>query len=67
MKSYKKLKTTSREDLTKKREEIYKELIKDRTQVALGTMPKNPSKLRVAKKTIARINQILASEAESKT
>ena len=67
MKSYKKLKALNREDLKKKREDLYKDLIKDQTQIALGTMPKNPGKIHFTKKTIARINQILAQEGEIKT
>ena len=67
MKSYKKLKVMNREELKKKREELCKDLVKDRTQVAIGTIPKNPGKLSLARKTIARINQILAQEEESKT
>ncbi len=67
MKSYKKLKTLNKEDLKKKREDLYKDLIKDQTQIALGTTPKNPGKINLTKKTIARINQILAQEGEIKT
>ncbi len=50
-------------ELKQKRQELYKELMKDNAQVATGTIPKNPGKLRLAKKTIARINTILSQKA----
>jgi ribosomal protein L29 len=40
--------------------ELRKELMKENAQVAIGTVPKNPRKLRNAKKTIARIELILS-------
>lgn len=49
-------------DLKAKLEELYKELMKENAQVATGTVPKNPGKLKVAKKTIARIRTILAEK-----
>ncbi len=66
MKSFKNLKALSNDDLIKKREELCKELIKQRAQIAIGTIPKNPGKIGLAKKTIARITQILAKEAAKK-
>ncbi len=49
-------------DLKQKIQELHKELMKDNAQVATGTIPKNPGKLRLAKKTIARIRTILAQK-----
>lgn len=66
MKTFKKIKELSNEDLRKKRDELYKELIKDKAQVAIGTVPKNPGKIKTARKTIARITMLLAKE-ENKT
>lgn len=54
-------------DLKSKRSELYKELMKDNAQVATGTIPKNPGKLKLAKKTIARINMVLAEKEAQPT
>ncbi len=62
MKSFKNLKALSKDELRVRRDELFRELMKDRTQVAMGTIPKNPGKMALARKTIARINQILAVE-----
>lgn len=40
------------------------ELSKERAQIATGTVPKNPGKVKVTRKTIARIETILAMEAK---
>lgn len=64
MKAFKQIKELPHDDLRKKRDEVYKELVKDRAQVAIGTVPKNPGKIKLARKTIARINMILATEGK---
>jgi len=61
----KELRGMSQSELNQKLVELHKELMKDNAQVATGTIPKNPGKLRLAKKTIARIKMILA-EKEAK-
>lgn len=50
-------------DLKQKMQELQKELMKDNAQVATGTIPKNPGKLKLAKKTIARIHTLLSQKA----
>ena len=60
----KELRGMGKEELTAKMQELYKELMKDNAQVSTGTIPKNPGKLKVAKKTIARIKTILASKGD---
>jgi len=50
------------EELKAKKIELQNELIKERAQVATGTVSKNPSKIKIARKTIARINTILAGK-----
>lgn len=55
------LKALPEEELKSKRIELLTELIKERAQVATGTVSKNPSKINLTKKTIARINTILAN------
>lgn len=57
----KELKGLTEVELKEKLIELQKELAKENAQVAIGTMPKSPGKLRVAKKTIARIRTILHS------
>ncbi len=62
---FKELKAMQPTDLKEKQVELRKELMKDNAQVAIGTVPKNPRKIRNAKKTIARIEMILAGAAKS--
>jgi large subunit ribosomal protein L29 len=62
---FKELKSMQPSDLKEKALELRKELMKENAQVAIGTVPKNPRKLRNAKKTIARINTILSGAAKS--
>jgi large subunit ribosomal protein L29 len=54
------LKALPAAELREKMLELRKELMKENAQVAIGTVPKNPRKLRNAKKTIARIELILS-------
>ena len=42
-------------DLENKSAELKKELMKFNSQIAVGTVPKNPSKVKEIKKTIAKI------------
>jgi len=62
----KELRALGKEELNNKMNEIYKELMKDNAQIATGTIPKNPGKIKVAKKTIARIKTILGKEDKAK-
>ncbi len=59
----KELRALGEGELKQKLIELHKELMKDNAQVATGTIPKNPGKLRLAKKTIARIHMLLANKA----
>jgi large subunit ribosomal protein L29 len=54
----KELKSLSKDQLKKKKEELEFELIKLNSQVASGTTPKNPGQIKNIKKSIARINTI---------
>ncbi len=45
-------------EIEEKTLELGKELIKLRAQVASGTPPENPGRLRAIKRTLARINTI---------
>lgn len=60
------LKSMPIEELKAKKVELQTELIKERAQVATGTVSKNPSKIKIARKTIARINTILAGKEVAK-
>jgi len=62
----KELKSLPDAELKAKKIELLNELIKERAQVATGTVPKNPSKIKLARRTIARINTILAKKEVSK-
>ena len=64
---FKELKAMQPADLKEKVLELRKELMKENAQVAIGTVPKNPRKLRLAKKTIARIETILGTNKEGET
>ena len=45
--------------LIEKLTELKKEMIKNNAQIAIGTVPENPGRVREIKKTIARINTLL--------
>ncbi len=51
----KELKAMNELDLESKVTELKKELMKVNSQIAIGTVPKSPGKVRVMKKTIAKI------------
>lgn len=55
---FKELKTLKPEELEKKEQELQLELMKLRSQVAMGTTPKNPGRIRAIKRTIARIKTL---------
>ena len=61
----KELRALGEPELKNKMTELYKELMKDNAQVATGTIPKNPGKLKIAKKTIARIKTLLAQKEKA--
>jgi ribosomal protein L29 len=62
----KELKSLPDAELKAKKVELLNDLIKERAQVATGTVPKNPSKIKLARRTIARINTIFAQKEASK-
>lgn len=49
------LKTMGKEDLKNKLLELRKELMKLKSQVSRGTPPENPGKIRILKRTIAKL------------
>ena len=61
----KELRALGEAELKAKLQELQKELMKDNAQVATGTIPKNPGKLRLAKKTIARIKTLMSAKKEA--
>ena len=58
MKSVKELGKLKEDALGNRLSELNKDLMKLRSQVASGTVPKNPGRIRVIRKTIARIHTI---------
>ncbi len=51
----KELKVMNELDLEKKMTELKKELMKVNSQIAIGTLPKSPGKVKEMKRTIAKI------------
>jgi len=54
----KELKAMNEIDMENKMIELKKELMKINSQIAIGTIPKSPGKVREIKKTIAKISTI---------
>ena len=59
---FKELKSMPVAELKDKLAQLKLELTKERAQIATGTVPKNPGKVKVTRKTIARIETLLAME-----
>lgn len=62
----KEIKAMPIEELEAKKIELLNELLKERAQAATGTVSKNPGKIRLARRTMARINTILAGKEVKK-
>ena len=62
----KELKAMSEPDLENKVIELKKELMKINSQIAIGTIPKNPGKVKEIKRTIAKILTINQQKGELK-
>jgi large subunit ribosomal protein L29 len=60
------LKTMQVPELEKKLGELRMELMKANSQIAAGTIPKNPGQVRYTKKTIARIMTFIAQKNSQK-
>ena len=54
----KELRTLNKEGMESKLLEMRKELMKINSQIAIGTVPKTPSRVKEIKKTIAQIHTI---------
>ncbi len=61
MKKVKEIQALNNEALESRLAELRKELMKYRSQVATGTIPKNPGQIRVIRKSIARILTVMNS------
>jgi len=61
----KELRQLNDQELHGKSAEINQELMKERAQIAIGTFPKSPGKIKQMRKTIAKIKTIL-HERQSK-
>ena len=64
MKAVKELVALKDETLESRLGELRKELMKFRSQVASGTVPKNPGRIRAIKRTIARIHTIKSGRSK---
>lgn len=62
----KELKVMNSPELDSKIIELKRELMKANAQIAIGTAPKNPTKVREMKRTIAKILTIKNSKEEAK-
>ncbi|MBI3035663.1 50S ribosomal protein L29 [Candidatus Woesearchaeota archaeon] len=63
---FKELKVMNEADLGNTIIELKKELMKTNSQIAVGTVPKNPGKVRQAKKAIAKILTITQQRGGTK-
>ena len=61
----KELKIMNESELDNKSAELKKELMKINSQIAIGTLPKSPGKIREMKRTIARILTIKNNNQKS--
>ncbi len=66
MKQMKELRANSKEERAKKLSELQTELMQARGQVATGSSPKNPGRVRSIKRTIARIYTLARQKGEEK-
>ena len=62
----KELRALNPDDLKKKQSELKRDLMKEYAQVATGTIPKNPGRIRQVRKTVARISMVLAEKEAPK-
>lgn len=64
---FKELKELPKKELQSKLAELKMELLKENAQIANKTNPKNPGKVRLTKKNIAKIMMALHKEGKNKT
>ncbi|MBI3032415.1 50S ribosomal protein L29 [Candidatus Woesearchaeota archaeon] len=62
----KELQSLPEKEREEKLKEVYKELMKENTQIATGTQIKNPGKVKQLKKTIARIKMLATQKKVAK-
>jgi large subunit ribosomal protein L29 len=60
------LKNMHAPELQKRLKELRSELMKSNSQIATGTIPKNPGQIKHTKKTIARILTLLNNKDKNK-
>ena len=63
---FKELKSMGNDELREKLRELEMELIKSNAQVATGTVPKSPGKIKQTKKSMAKIISIIESAESAK-
>ena len=62
----KELRAMPKEELKSKLKELKKELMKHNAQIAIGASPQNPGKVKVIKKSIARIMTLMSEGDRAK-
>lgn len=60
------LKNMKEEQIGSRMIELKKELVKINAQLAIGTMPENPGRVREIKRTIAKLNTVLRTRQSLK-
>jgi len=54
----------NKDQLITKMADLNRELIKYRSQIAMGTLPENPGRIKLIKKTIAKIKTSMNNQQE---
>lgn len=60
----KEIRTMNKDQLITKMADLNRELIKYRSQIAMGTLPENPGRIKLIKKTIAKIKTSMNNPQE---
>ena len=66
MKYMKELKALSEQDRKTRASELKKELMQAKAQIATGTSPKNPGRIKIIKRTLARIYTLANQKEETR-
>ncbi|MBS3146151.1 50S ribosomal protein L29 [Candidatus Woesearchaeota archaeon] len=60
----KEIRSMNKDQLITKMADLNRELIKYRSQIAMGTLPENPGRIKLIKKTIAKIKTSMNNQQE---
>jgi len=59
---FKELEKKSKDELLKMKSDLLTDMLKERALIKVGTQPKNIGKYREARRTVAKINMLLAQK-----